>query len=99
MDRFKRNAVYLLAGVFGVLAVYFICATLAGDACAVVVQGQGATPSTYNNISVDANGALLVGGTTAPAQGTVTDRSGTITLGGTAQTIMAANANRKLLSG
>lgn len=35
--------------------------------------------------------------TAAVSTGTVTDRSGTITLGGTAQTIMAANSSRKYL--
>lgn len=32
-----------------------------------------------------------------PTQGTLTDRSGTITTGGTAKQLMAANANRKYL--
>lgn len=57
----------------------------------------------YKNIAVDSSGNLVISSitpqtvTVAPSQGTVTDRSGTITLGGTAQTIAAANAARKYL--
>lgn len=58
----------------------------------------------YKNVAVDASGNLIVSSTTpqvvtvAPTQGTLTDRSGTVTLGGTAQTIMAANTSRKYLA-
>lgn len=41
-------------------------------------------------------GPAASGGTTA-AQGTLTNRSGTITVGGTAQAAMAANASRRYL--
>lgn len=40
---------------------------------------------------------VQIGGTTAPAQGTLTDRSGTVTTGGTAQTLAGANSSRKYL--
>lgn len=48
---------------------------------------------------ISAGNPLAVTGTTttAPKQGSFTDRSGTITLGGTAQTLAAANASRVYL--
>jgi hypothetical protein len=45
-------------------------------------------------IQVDADGSLFVNVRDTSAA-TMTDRSGTITLGGTAQPLMAANPNRK----
>ena len=52
-------------------------------------EGQGGP------LQADVDGKLQVVAKATP--GTMTDRSGTITSGGTAQTIMAANANRKYL--
>lgn len=46
-------------------------------------------------LSTDLSGSQRV--TTSGSPGTLTDRSGTITLGGTSQTLMAANASRKYL--
>ncbi len=45
----------------------------------------------------DADGNVYQAHAIAPSPGTLTDRSGTITLGGTAQTMMAANASRVYL--
>lgn len=56
----------------------------------------------YQNrcINVDANGAVPTtppagGAAVTPSTATATDKSGTITLGGTAQTAIAANTSRK----
>lgn len=57
-----------------------------------------------DTVQPSTGGALASGGTSAsadyvrPSQGTLTNRSGTITAGDTAQTLMAANADRKYLS-
>jgi hypothetical protein len=56
-----------------------------------------------DTVQPSTGGALASGGTSAsadyirPSQGTLTNRSGTITAGDTAQTLMAANADRKYL--
>lgn len=55
-------------------------------------------PLELDNASVtEPNGIGVVPGFISGTQGTLTDRSGTITLGGTAQTLAAANATRKYL--
>lgn len=73
--------------------------------CAVGAEAQQImrgeiSPAVYGNVKTDASGYLYT--TVAPAgsvsaSGAVTDRSGTITLGGTAQVIMAANTARRYL--
>jgi hypothetical protein len=56
-----------------------------------------------DTVQPSTGGALAAGTTSAsadyvrPSQGTLTNRSGTITAGDTAQTLMAANADRKYL--
>lgn len=56
-----------------------------------------------DTVQPSTGGALASGATSAtanyirPSQGTLTDRSGTITAGGTAQQVMAANSSRKYL--
>lgn len=49
-----------------------------------------------NALALRTTGPGASGGTAA-AQGTLTNRSGTITVGGTAQTAMAANTSRRYL--
>ncbi len=58
---------------------------VAGSAVVGKVGIDQTTPGTTNLVAI------------SPTVGTLTDRSGTITLGGTAQTIMASNATRKYL--
>lgn len=75
-------------------------ATNVGSLCAIA---NAAAPSWVEGnlvaLSVDLAGGQRVTGTVTAisSKGSVTDRSGTITLGGTAQTLMAANATRKYL--
>lgn len=65
---------------------------------AFVRLSDGASPITALPVTDNA-GSLTVDGTVTanPATGALTDRSGTITTGGTAQQAMAANATRKYL--
>lgn len=59
-----------------------------------IMRGE-VTPGSYNNIKTDSSGNLY---TTANSIAAVfTDRSGTITNGGTAQSQVPANANRKYI--
>ncbi len=56
-------------------------------------DSSGSTP--IRKILVTPNGELIA--ITRPTSGLLTDRSGTITAGGTAQTLMASNASRRYL--
>ncbi len=60
--------------------------------------GTGAPPAGISQPYMDAAGNLCTSGSSGNAgsgtASTLTDRSGTITLGGTAQTLMAANTSR-----
>lgn len=62
---------------------------------AVVVEGE-ITPGNYNRLKTDSSGNLYTI-TAAPTDGTLVDRSGTITAGGTAQTLAAVNSTRRYL--
>lgn len=81
-------------------SLMLIACMLVATVCSAqsIMRGE-ITPANYGNIKTDSSGYLytIATATTAPSTGTLTDRSGTITLGGTAQTIMAANATRKYL--
>ncbi len=57
-----------------------------------VIQVGGSDGTNLRALSVDDSGRQII-----TATGTLTDISGTITTGGTAQTLAAANANRKYL--
>lgn len=76
-----RHATFVAESTVGAVTVYlqFINVPMAMNCWGVTAPGGGG------------------GGSVSPApnQGTYTDRSGTITLGGTSQTLMAANASRK----
>lgn len=61
----------------------------------VVVGGVESGGTDIHKAAVDADGKFLTA--SAPASGALTDRSNTITLGGTAQTLAAINAARKYL--
>ena len=63
-----------------------------------IMRGEISAGS-YGNVKTDSNGYLYTTASASPppAVGTMTDRSGSITLGGTAQVIMASNATRKYL--
>lgn len=66
-------------------------ATFAASDGVGVVAGVDGT--TVRKVLVDASGRLIV--VAVPTQGNLTDRSGTITTGGTAQEVAAALATRK----
>lgn len=76
-----------------------------------VTGADGVTNSSYNALHVGSYGMVIdntnnawyrqrgtsQGTSVIPSSGTLTNRSGTITTGGTAQTIMAANTSRRYL--
>lgn len=82
------------------------CCILLGGMCSAfaqtsVMRGE-VSAGVYTNVSVNSSGQLqtvgvATGTTIIPYKGTVTNRSGTITTGGTSQQIMAANASRRYL--
>jgi len=60
-----------------------------------VVVAAGLDGTTVRKLLVDSTGRLLT--VQVPTQGTLTDKSGTITSGGTQQTLAASNTTRKYL--
>lgn len=63
------------------------------------VDGSAQSTPVYDAVTDNGDGTVSpkVTATSAPAAGAVTDRSGTIAAGGTAQQVMAANTTRKYL--
>lgn len=59
-----------------------------------IIRGEF-TPGVYLNVSVDSTGAIRT--SPSPFLGSLVDRSGTITTGGTSQQVMAANPSRRYL--
>lgn len=59
-----------------------------------IMRGE-ISPGSYGNIKTDVNGAIYT--TSNPVNGTLTDRSGSIIAGGTAQTLAPVNTTRKYL--
>ncbi len=80
--------------IFGCI---LLCCAINANAQSVI-RGE-VSAGVYANIKTDSSGNLYTTSTTtvSPATGTVTNRSGTITLGGTAQTAVAINTSRKYL--
>lgn len=77
-------------------SVAIICLILGSNAFAQssIMRGE-ISPGSYGNIKTDTNGAIYT--TSNPVNGTLTDRSGSITTGGTAQTLAPVNTTRKYL--
>lgn len=78
----------------------FICiAALSITAEAQQIMRGEISAGSYGNVKTDSSGYLytIATATTSPASGAITDRSGTITSGGAAQTAVAANSSRKYL--
>lgn len=63
---------------------------------AVVIQGE-VSPGIYPNISVDSAGRLATTTSVSPMSGAFTDKSGTMSVGGTSQQVAASNSSRKYI--
>lgn len=83
---------YLVTGVGPFITVKLV--VTAGTWSVIVVPTNAAS---QQSVQLAAGTASIGTVTTTPTAGTLTNRSGTITVGGTAQQLMAANASRKYL--
>lgn len=76
------------------LLLVLVCIHCVCDAQSSIMRGE-ITPGVYGNFKTDSSGSIFNIRTPFPI--ILVDRSGTITTGGTAQTIMAVNAKRAYL--
>lgn len=89
MNSFKKLTMFLT------LMMAFALSSHAGQ---VMQCDPNATGSTmYPNVVCDSSGKLVTTSTTAPSSGTTTSRSGSITTGGSNQTLASTNLNRKYI--
>jgi hypothetical protein len=80
-------------GAWEAMATHLDGAAFAASNGVVLVAGTEEGGTTIRRLLVDSSGRLLV--VLVPTQGALTDRSGTITTGGTRQQVCAANPTRK----
>lgn len=94
-DATARTAIALLKGIKNSIYVSLLAILGATDGAAVVTDAAGTLQQYLRGLV-----KLVAAGITVfaqPAQGTLTDRSGTITVNNTSQQLAAANAARKYL--